>query len=275
MLIKVLLIFIYSFLFAHLIFTTTTGGQLCRSCKTCDAQSTTPGTCAVGSVSDMICSCNSGYFGDGFVCNPCKTCDDHASKSGTPCSIGSTADTVVCTCEVGYSGDGTECAASSSLQIATIVILVTLPLSITEFRSDESKFIASVASAASVKTSSVDILNVTDVSTRRMYGVTKRMLMGPSVQVKTLISSPTENEIAIQQDVLNVNLHTNGLPSGMLTILSNISSSTPTSSPAPSSKTSTIIGIVLALGAVLLMFGLYLLMRKPPVASCPYPFAIK
>ena len=255
----------------------TTGGQLCRSCKTCDAQSITPGTCAVGSVSDMSCSCNSGYFGDGFVCNPCKTCDDHASKSGTPCSIGSTADTVVCTCEVGYSGDGTVCAASSSSQIATVIILITLPLSITDFRSDESKFIASVASAASVETSSVDILNVTDVSTRRMYVVTRRMLMGSSVQVKTSISSTTENNIAIQQEVLNANLHTNGLPSGTLTILSNISASTlsPISSPAPSSKTSTIIGIVFALGAVLLMFGLYLLMRKPPVASCPYPFAIK
>ena len=137
---------------------------------------------------------------------------------------------------MGYSGDGTTCTSSGSLNTATLIILVTLPMSVAEFVADEQKYILSVASAASVQASSVQILNFTAVSTRRMYGVTRRSLMSTAVQVKTLISSTTESTILISEQNLNTNLNENGMPGGLLIILSNITGSRATSATESSSS---------------------------------------
>ena len=231
-----------------------TGAQVCTSCKTCDPQATTPGTCVAGSMSDMVCSCSIGYYGDGYVCNPCKMCAAYAFKSGSQCAVGSTVDTVVCTCNAGFAGDGTVCSAfeSQSSGTASLIMLVTLPMTPAEFEADENKYIISVAAAASVATSSVEILNVTAVSIRRVYGTTMRALMSTSVQVKTSISSTTEQEILISQGTLNANLVQNGLPSGSLTILYN-TSSVASAQEIQSSKSSSSVTVGIIAGIAVLL----------------------
>jgi hypothetical protein len=183
----------------------------------CGSHSTS--TCGIGSSNDMECACNSGYFGDGSICNPCKICDSQAIQSGNLCSIGSKEDTVICTCNAGYSGDGIKCAASKSS--FTLTILVTLSMSIADFTSKEHEFIISVASAASVSSNSVRILNVTAVSTNStraiVYSATGRSLLSTSLQVTTIIIS--DNEITITEENLNFYLNQNGLPRGFLVII--------------------------------------------------------
>ena len=232
-----------------------TGAKVCTSCKICDPQATTPGTCNAGSTNDMVCSCGNGYYGDGIVCNPCKTCAAHATKSGIQCFLGSMADTVICTCDAGYSGNGTVC--TRLLGTATLVMLVTLPMTLTEFEADENKYIFCVAAAANVATSSVEVLNVTAVSSRRIYGATQRFLMSASVQVETSISSTTENEIMINSGILNAYLIQNGMPLGSLTILSNVSASTSATAQETSSSNSIslIIGVTvgIAVGSALVL----------------------
>ena len=189
------------------------------------------------------------------MCNPCKTCAGHATQSGSPCAIGSIADTMICTCDAGYSGNGSVCTAfgSQSLGTATLIMFVTLPMTLAEFEMDETKYIISVATAASVATSSVKILNVTAASTRRRYGATKRALVSASVQVKTSVSSTTENEIQMNQATLNANLMQNGMPSGTLTVISNVF--VPTSASAQETSSSLSVGAVvgIAVGSVLFM----------------------
>ena len=227
-------------------------------------------------MNDMVCSCSSGYYGDGFVCTPCKTCAGNAIRSGSPCVIGSTADTVICTSNAGHYGDGTVCTVSGPATSATaiLIMLVYLPMTLVEFKTDENNYIMSVANAASVTTSSVEILNVTAVSTRRMYVATERSLMSISVQVETSITSKTENAIMINQGTLNTNLNQKGMPSGYLTIISNVSATN--SPPAQeisqasneaSSSLSTGIIAAIAIGSLLvtvtaIWFGAYSLRVK-------------
>ena len=243
----------------YLMFMFVTGAQVCSSCQTCDPQSTTPGTCAAGSISDMMCSCSIGYYGDGYVCNPCKSCAGHAAKYGSPCATGNTADTVICACDAGYAGDGTVCtdSGSQSSETASLIILVILPMTLAEFVMDEDKYIIIVATTASVPTSSVKILNVTTVSTRRTYGSTKRSLMSTSVQLKTSIYSTTDNEIQLNQATLNAILMLNGLPIGTLTIISNMSVPTSTSSQEVSSSersTSLSVGVIVGIAVISVLF---------------------
>jgi hypothetical protein len=196
----------------------------------------------------------------------------HATMRGSPCILGSRTDSVVCACNVGYSGNGMKCTFDVPARSISLIILVTLPMSMDEFSSKENGYIISIASAAKVSTSSVEIMNITPVSNRRTYNYTadKRLLMSIYVQVKTSISSDTANKVVIEQDYLNSCLNENGLPKGVLAILSNVSldvASTssslatslsalaPTASTAALMNISAIAGISVATVVFLLMVG--------------------
>ena len=107
-------------------------------------------------------------------------------------------------------------------------------MSIEDFRSKEDIYITCVASAAQVPTSSVQILSVSDVSARRVYGVTERTLLTLStlVQVETKVSSTTDHAMLISQDRFNSYLEASGMPKATLTVLSGTQDSTSPTSPA-------------------------------------------
>ena len=90
---------------------------MCLPCMSCDPSATIEGECLVGSVNDVMCTCNAGFFGNGRICNRCKTCAQQATESGQPCSAGSTADTLLCTCNAGYYGAGTICTPCQACDV--------------------------------------------------------------------------------------------------------------------------------------------------------------
>jgi hypothetical protein len=84
------------------------GQSACTRCTICPPNAWASG-CSAGSTADSSeCSCNAGFYGDGFNCNACKLCDIHA-KTTNACSGRGILDTVVCQCNSGYYGDGIFC----------------------------------------------------------------------------------------------------------------------------------------------------------------------
>ena len=110
--------------------------MICNACKICDPSHATKSglPCTAGSTADtLVCTCNTGYYGDGTkcsvctsggggsscscgagfygygtVCTPCKTCDQHATQTGS-CPAGSGSDMIQCRCNAGYYGNGMSC----------------------------------------------------------------------------------------------------------------------------------------------------------------------
>ena len=89
-------------------------------------------------------------------------------------------------------------------------------MSKTEFLANEQKYITSVSITAGVARTNVKILNVKEISTRRMA---LRLLLTPSVQVQTSVLLAYGQQTLIQdQSVLNANLISNGLPNCTLVV---------------------------------------------------------
>ena len=86
---------------------TATTPKGCIRCKECSVFATQIMSCPSNSSSDVsVCSCNSGYYGNGFSCTPCKVCSPYATMSG---ACNATADASSCTCNSGFYGDGVNC----------------------------------------------------------------------------------------------------------------------------------------------------------------------
>ena len=76
-------------------------------CDICDANAT------CDRLSDPICSCNTGFTGDGTSCLPEDPCGSNpCQNSGTCTEDSSAANGYVCTCPVGFSGDNCETAVT-------------------------------------------------------------------------------------------------------------------------------------------------------------------
>ena len=109
----------------------------CSPCKSCSPDASTSGACIEGSVKDtVVCTCNTGFtgngidcspsmvppskascrpgfYGDGSQCSACKSCSQYA-ETQNECAEGSTVDTAVCTCMAGFFGDGEHCSPCST-----------------------------------------------------------------------------------------------------------------------------------------------------------------
>jgi len=77
--------------------TSCTGSRSCVACAVCDPNAKQISPCS-GS-SDVVCSCNPNYYGDGKTCNPCSVCEAPAYIKLNSCSGNS--DTT-CQCGAGY-----------------------------------------------------------------------------------------------------------------------------------------------------------------------------
>ncbi len=79
-----------------------TGNGGCDANATCD-----------GSTGSPVCTCNSGYTGDGTTCTKVDPCTQNNGGCDANATCDSSSGSAVCTCDAGYTGDGTTCALPS------------------------------------------------------------------------------------------------------------------------------------------------------------------
>ena len=95
------------------------GQSACASCAKCDinAVMSSPG-CPAGSQTDGVkCTCNAGFYGNGFNCTACKKCAGDATLAGN--CLGGLVDGISCCCNAGYYGNGLQCTICPELTYAT------------------------------------------------------------------------------------------------------------------------------------------------------------
>ena len=102
----------------------------------------------------------------------------------------------------------------------TVVIVVTLPISKSEFEDRQAAYILSIAETADVDPENVMVLGVNEIASRAASKAAVRLLLASFVQVKTsvIVASGQAGRQWLQNLVLlSSNLNSNGLPSGTLT----------------------------------------------------------
>ena len=154
-----------------------------------------------------------------------------------------------------------------------MVLLITLPMTKSEFLGKEDAFIVSVAVAADVPPASVRVLSIDEVFTRAGLSALKRMLLATSVQVRTSIA--TARGSTFNQNFLNTLLNRNGLPNGTVLVLfadpvSNMTNQNSSSSQAVPSRTLPTIALPIgcaALGSALFIFWLCFRHRSTKISN--------
>jgi hypothetical protein len=182
----------------------------------------------------------------------------------------------------------------------TIVIVVTLPMTKTEFFAIEDKYIVSVATTANVIRENVKVISIDEISTRSFRMILGRVLLATSVHVQTSVlvgaGQQTLTDINFQSE-LNRNLNKNGIPSGSLVVQYKKVASVDITTPAPdlvclggtvaegmtrSAAASNFpvgaviggsVGFAVLLGITVLAFVCRKRLRKLPKA-CPWPVGL-
>ncbi|KAJ1486806.1 hypothetical protein T484DRAFT_1666447 [Baffinella frigidus] len=140
-------------------------------CSTCPA-----GTSSASGSDDLTdCNCLAGYHGtrDGSECTACLA-GEFKSEVGTgdcpfcPANSESSAGSALCYCSAGFTGaDGGPCVVCSDCASA-VTFIATLAMTLTEFTiAKRNEYVAGVAQALSVSSSSVAVASVTQQFSRR------------------------------------------------------------------------------------------------------------
>ena len=87
--------------------TYSTSGQSCVSCSVCSPYAKTSGCSNYGSTSDVTCTCNSGYTGNGFSCTPSSS--SSPSSSDSSCAAGTCSTLSISCCFLNPSGPLSSC----------------------------------------------------------------------------------------------------------------------------------------------------------------------
>jgi len=166
-------------------------------------------------------NCIAGTYRQDEYSNVCQACPKHMESAE-----GSVAP-AACTCKSGYvpaAADGSRC--KKEVQDMPIVeVAVALPMTKASFQAQEDSFISALARGAGVPASSVTIVSVTEMTSRRTAGANpsfptedaaapSRKLLASSVEVKSEIetTSPAAVSSSLTQESLNAALTEAGLP---------------------------------------------------------------
>ena len=239
-------------------------------------------------------SCKPGYVAESGS-PPCTACaagkyraQDDSACTACPANSDSKAGSTsrsLCLCVAGFAKgpDGT-CSAQN---VPIVRVSVSLPMTASDFRKEEQRFVAVLARSAAVSPSKVRVVSVTEEGGRR--------LLAASVTVVTEIASEDpENLMAtLAEDSLNKGLEAAGLPKveeGSMAkkmIAPTTSSSSLEGTPAPASPTSDaeqdsasgvdmaiIVGSAVGGSIFVLLLGYYLVVRRR-VCVEPDPDSLK
>ena len=100
-----------------------------------------------------------------------------------------------------------------------VVIIVTLPISKTNFLAVEKRYIESVAATAEVVPANVEILSIEEIYTNAARRISMRQLLAIFVRVNTSILLAIGQETNLDDEsALNFNLELNGLPPGIVLV---------------------------------------------------------
>ena len=100
-----------------------------------------------------------------------------------------------------------------------VVIIVTLPISKTNFLAVEKRYIESVAATAEVVPANVEILSIEEIYTNAARRISMRQLLAIFVRVNTSILLAIGQETNVDDEsALNFNLELNGLPPGIVLV---------------------------------------------------------
>ncbi len=132
----------------------------------------------------------------------------------------STFKIVNCLCMIICFADTTGGNSTSCSQLESVIIVVILPMSKTDFIANKDRYIASVASTANVTKENVEVLTIDEVSTRSSRDISRLLLATSAVRIQTSVLIAIGQHTNFEdQSLLNSNLNKNGLPSGRLIVL--------------------------------------------------------